>query len=64
MKLTKVERAILANQNRILAKLYPENSADYLLKSKIAENGYEGHYEELFSNLSEGISEEELQRNK
>ncbi len=58
MPLTKAERAMLANQNRILAVLDANNSEDYLLKAEIAENGYEGLYEKLFDNLSEGISEE------
>ena len=58
MKLTKTERALIANQNRILALLDESNSDSYLLKAKIAEHGYEGMYHKIFDEIYDGISEE------
>ena len=58
MELTKTERAIIANQNRILSYLDNANSESYLHKAEIAERGYEGLYDELFKNIYEGISKE------
>jgi len=58
LKLTKQERLILANQNRILALLNEDNPDTYNYNAEIAERGYEGLYHELFSNLGEGVSHE------
>lgn len=58
MKLTKTERAMLANQNRILAFLDEDNSDNYLIKAQIAERGFEGLYDRLFEHIYEGVSED------
>ena len=58
MKLTKIERLILSNQNRILAILDDRNSDNYLYQAEIVENGYEGLYDNLFTNIHEEVSEE------
>jgi len=58
MTLTITERAILANQNKILALLDQENSEHYLNNIKIIEKGYSGLYEELFTNIDKEISQE------
>ena len=56
MELSKVERLLFANQFRILEKLYPDD-AEYYENNRIAlEEGFQGHY----SNIFEGISEDEL----
>lgn len=60
MELSKKDRAILANQNNILALLDKANKKDYLYKAEIAERGYEGLYDELFSNLSTNPTTEEI----
>ena len=48
-----VQRQILVNQFRILAKL--ENDQSYETKAKILENGYSGRYWEVFKGLSEEV---------
>lgn len=58
MKLTKTERLILANQNKILSFLDIDNSENHLYKAEIAEKGYEGLYDSLFGNIHEGIGED------
>jgi uncharacterized protein YfbU (UPF0304 family) len=58
MKLTKIERAILANQQRILSYLDNGNEENYLFKAQILEEGYEGMYEEAFTGIFDGVSEE------
>jgi uncharacterized protein YfbU (UPF0304 family) len=58
MKLTITERAILANQNRILAFLDENNSDNYNLKAEILEEGYEGSFDKCFDEISEGVSKE------
>ncbi|EGQ7778932.1 TPA: YfbU family protein [Vibrio parahaemolyticus] len=59
MKLSKKERLSLVNQFLILEKLYPEE-ADYYAKHRqaIAE-GFELHYDWIYENLYEGLSEED-----
>ena len=52
--LTIVERQILANQFRILANIYDDNS--FLIKAEILENGYTGKYNEVFDVHIEEIS--------
>lgn len=53
MKLNRTERLILANQCRILEKLYPDE-ADYLAHHRRAlEAGYELHYEDVASHVYE-----------
>ena len=58
MTLTKTERALLANQNKILALLDTNNAEYYSLKAEIAENGYTGLYHKLFQGISDEIPEE------
>ncbi len=55
-KLTLVERLILTNQFRILAHL--EGDDYYSNKAEIAERGYEGLYDDLFSFMHESVSED------
>ncbi|HBJ1652010.1 YfbU family protein [Clostridium botulinum] len=53
MKLSKVERLILANQFKILEALYPDDEK-YYSNSRIAlEEGFESHYDNCFEVLSE-----------
>lgn len=52
MKLSKAERAILANQNRILSFLDTGNRKEYLIRAEIAEQGYEGLYEVVIENIN------------
>src|SRR5690606_35297528 len=47
IELTKTERLILANQNRILAFLDKPNADSYNNNVEIAEYGYEGLYHQL-----------------
>ena len=54
-KLNKVERAILANQFRILAFLDETNGAHLNKKAEIAEYGYEGLYGELLDHIYDGV---------
>jgi len=58
MKLTITERAILANQNKILAFLDQDNAPYYNRKTEIFEEGFEGLYVECFTQISEGVSDE------
>lgn len=48
IELTKTERLILANQNKILAFLDKTNADSYNNNVEIAECGYEGLYHQLF----------------
>jgi len=56
--MTKTERVLIANQNRILAFLDTNDSENYLLKAEIAEKGYEGLYEKLFESINEEVPKE------
>lgn len=58
MSLTKTERTLLANQNRILALLDENNAKHYEYKTQIAERGYEGLYYVLLNSIEGGISKE------
>lgn len=53
IKLSKLERLVLANQYRILERLYPEEADYYEANRKAIESGFELHYEDCFSALSE-----------
>ena len=54
IKITIVEREILANQFRILEKLEGDNQQrDYRNLIKALESGYELHYMDVFEDLSE-----------
>lgn len=57
-KITKTERTILANQNRILALLNTEQSINYNILAEIAESGYVGLYYRLFENIDNEVSQE------
>lgn len=59
-KLSKIERLILSNQYRILERLYPDESDYYENNRKAIEEGFELHYEDCFSLLSnDTMSEDE-----
>lgn len=59
MKLTKLERRLLANQYLILEKLYGEEAGSYASLRKAIEEGYELHYGDAFENLSDGLTADE-----
>lgn len=52
------ERAILANQFHILAKLSPDEMDYFKAKAKILTRGYEGLYYEILQSFDDPISEE------
>jgi uncharacterized protein YfbU (UPF0304 family) len=59
MKLSRTERWILANQFRILEKLYPDEADSYAKSRETLECGYELHYRDLAEPVyEEGLSEE------
>jgi uncharacterized protein YfbU (UPF0304 family) len=59
MDLTKKDRLIIANQLKILEKLYPDE-ADYYSKHRTAvEHGYKLHYEWLVEHFYDEMSEDE-----
>lgn len=45
IELTRVERAILANQFRVLAAMYPEEKSDYEEREEVMRDGLTGSYE-------------------
>lgn len=49
--LTPVERLQLANQFKILEKLYPEDAEHYAASGEIVEHGYSIEYGDVFSNI-------------
>ena len=53
MKLTRVERLILCNQFRILAKLVPDEADTYDGWYEALADGYEMHYEDCCQNIYE-----------
>ena len=58
-KLTRIERLILSNQYRILESLYPDEAEYYENNRKAIEEGFELHYDDCFSVLSEDVMTEE-----
>ena len=59
MKLTKVERLLLANQYQILSKLDPEDASHDMLREAL-ENGYEAAYQDVLSlRILDGLSVDE-----
>lgn len=58
-KLSRIERLMLSNQYRILEKLYPDEAEYYENNRKAIEEGFELHYEDCFSVLSEDIMTED-----
>lgn len=59
MKMSLTERAIIANQLKILEKLYPEDAKNYAIYRTAIENGYEMHYFDFFEGSLEEMSKEE-----
>ena len=59
MDLSKKDRLIIANQLKILEKLYPEEADDYVKHRMAIENGYKLHYSWLLAHLSDEMSEED-----
>ena len=53
------ERLIIANQFKILEKLYPEEAEYYAAHRKALESGYKLHYAEIAENFFDEMSEEE-----
>lgn len=51
VKLTRVERLLLANQLRIMEKLYPDEERDFARHRKALEEGFELHYAWLFQSI-------------
>lgn len=58
-KLTRIERLLLSNQYRILEALYPDDAEYYENNRKAIDEGFELHYEDCFSALSDDIMSEE-----
>ncbi|MDU6983957.1 MAG: YfbU family protein [Terrisporobacter othiniensis] len=58
-KLSRIERLMLSNQYRILEKLYPDEAEYYENNRKAIEEGFELHYDDCFSVLSEDIMTED-----
>ncbi|MEP7289634.1 MAG: YfbU family protein [Chloroflexota bacterium] len=54
LKLSKVERWLLANQYRILEIIDADSSEEYQISREILENGYEGEYEGISREIYEG----------
>lgn len=61
MELTKKERLIIANQLKILEKLYPEEADYYAKNRKALEEGYGLHYSSLTDHFYEEMSKEKCQ---
>jgi uncharacterized protein YfbU (UPF0304 family) len=59
MNLTKTERLIIANQFRILEKLYPEEAQYYAVQRKALEYGYKLHYADIVDHLGDEMTEDE-----
>jgi uncharacterized protein YfbU (UPF0304 family) len=61
INLTKTERLILANQNRILAALYPDQAEGYKHRAEVLENGYTWFYGNVFQEIYDGLTPEECE---
>ncbi len=59
MDLSKKDRLIIANQLKILEKLYPEEAKEYSNQRKAVEQGYKIHYSRLVEWLYEEMSVDE-----
>jgi len=65
MKLSRIERWMLANQYRILEKLYPDEAKEYAHNREAIEYGYELEYGHIIEHIYEqGLSEEECREVK
>lgn len=61
MELSKKDRLIIANQLKILAKLYPSESNEYENQKKAIESGYSLNYSGIFDSIYDEMSKEECQ---
>lgn len=61
MELSKKDRLIIANQLKILAKLYPSESNEYENQRKAIESGYSLNYSGIFDSIYDEMSKEECQ---
>lgn len=59
MKLDIKERFIIANQLKILEKLYPEEQETYESNRKAIEYGFELHYDWIMEHIYEGLTSEQ-----
>lgn len=59
MDLSLTERVIIANQFKILEKLYPDEAKYYAIQRKALEAGYKLHYADIVENFYDEMSEEE-----
>lgn len=59
MKLDIKERFLIANQLKILEKLYPEEKENYESNRKAIEYGFELHYDWIMEHIYDGLSSEE-----
>jgi uncharacterized protein YfbU (UPF0304 family) len=59
MELSEKDRLIIANQLKILEKLYPEEAEYYAQHRKAIEHGYRLHYDWLTEHFYEEMTEEE-----
>ncbi len=59
MDLSLTERVIIANQFKILEKLYPDEAEYYSNHRKALECGYKLHYADIVENFYDEMSEEE-----
>lgn len=59
MEISRLNRWMLSNQHRILAKLYPEQAAFHNRSAEALERGYESEYHEAAKNISEAVLADE-----
>jgi uncharacterized protein len=59
MTLTRTERLLLANQNRILEALCPDDAEYFSQRREALESGYELSYHTMFEHISESTLSEE-----
>lgn len=61
MELSKKDRLIIANQLKILAKLYPSESNEYENQRKAIESGYTLNYSGIFDSIYDEMPKEKCQ---
>ena len=54
IRLSRIERWVLANQYRILEALYPDDAEHYKQAREVLEEGYEAHYGDIYTSLVRG----------
>ncbi len=59
MELNEKDRLIIANQLKIIEKLYPEEADYYAKHGKVVEQGYKLHYSWLVEHLYDEMTEDE-----